>query len=224
MRSSFCNKAAAAVVFVAIAGTAQAGSLVTNGSFETTTNFVGNSDDTMVVNASDTTTMPSWTVVGGSLAWIGPKNDFGLSAQNGSYFLDLTGYRDAVPYSGVTQSIATISGDRYLLSFYLGSSSLYGTPNSITASAGSASKTFTSTMTGTNNWELETLAFTATGTSTLLSLIGNSGDKYIGLDDVSVVQTTPLPSTWTMLIAGFLGLGFFAYRGSKKNGAALAAA
>ena len=35
--------------------------------------------------------------------------------------------------------------------------------------------------------------------------------------------TTPLPSTWLMLLSGFLGLGFFAYRGTKKN-AALAAA
>ncbi len=35
---------------------------------------------------------------------------------------------------------------------------------------------------------------------------------------------TPLPSTWTMLIAGFAGLGFFAYRGTKKNAASLAAA
>jgi hypothetical protein len=38
------------------------------------------------------------------------------------------------------------------------------------------------------------------------------------------VAITPLPSTWTMLIAGFLSLGFFAYRGSKKGFAALAAA
>jgi hypothetical protein len=37
------------------------------------------------------------------------------------------------------------------------------------------------------------------------------------------LTATPLPSTWTMLIAGFLGLGFFAYRGSKKNAAALVA-
>ena len=36
--------------------------------------------------------------------------------------------------------------------------------------------------------------------------------------------TTPLPSTWTMLIAGFVGLGFFAYRGSKNRSAATAAA
>jgi len=41
--------------------------------------------------------------------------------------------------------------------------------------------------------------------------------------DVSIA-TTPLPSTWTMLIASFFGLGFFAYRGSKRNAAALAAA
>jgi hypothetical protein len=38
------------------------------------------------------------------------------------------------------------------------------------------------------------------------------------------VAATPLPSTWTMLIAGFLGLGFLAYRGSKKGSAAIAAA
>jgi hypothetical protein len=38
------------------------------------------------------------------------------------------------------------------------------------------------------------------------------------------LNTTPLPSTWTMLIAGFVGLGFFAYRGSKKNTATIAAA
>jgi hypothetical protein len=37
------------------------------------------------------------------------------------------------------------------------------------------------------------------------------------------VTTTPLPATWTMLMAGFLGLGFFAYRGTKKNVVALSA-
>jgi hypothetical protein len=37
------------------------------------------------------------------------------------------------------------------------------------------------------------------------------------------VSTTPLPSTWLMLLGGFVGLGFFAYRGTKKR-TALAAA
>jgi hypothetical protein len=36
--------------------------------------------------------------------------------------------------------------------------------------------------------------------------------------------TTPLPSTWLMLLSGFVGLGFFAYRGTKNRSAALAAA
>jgi hypothetical protein len=31
------------------------------------------------------------------------------------------------------------------------------------------------------------------------------------------ITQTPLPSTWTMLILGFVGLGYFACRGSKKS-------
>ncbi len=49
-----------------------------------------------------------------------------------------------------------------------------------------------------------------------------------GADSVTITPLSdtaaPLPSTWTMLIAGFAGLGFFAYRGTKKNSAAIAAA
>ena len=37
------------------------------------------------------------------------------------------------------------------------------------------------------------------------------------------ISQTPLPSTWTMLLAGFVGFGFLAYRGTKKS-TALAAA
>ena len=36
------------------------------------------------------------------------------------------------------------------------------------------------------------------------------------------ISQTPLPSTWTMLIAGFAGLGFVAYRGMKRRTAAIA--
>ena len=41
---------------------------------------------------------------------------------------------------------------------------------------------------------------------------------------VWVTSATPLPSTWTMLIAGFVGLGFFAYRGTKNSTAVTTAA
>jgi hypothetical protein len=199
---------------VALASSTASAALVTNGSFENTANFVGDVNDTMSL-PSGSTAMTSWTVTNGTLAWIGPANPFGLTAQNGSYFLDLTGYHDNVPYGGVEQSIATSVGSQYLLSFYLGSSSQYGIPDSIVATAGGVSGTFTSTNPTPNNaWELETLLFTATSSSTLISLVGNSGGEYIGLDNVAV-SAVPEPSTWSMMILGFLGVGFLAYR--RKN-------
>jgi hypothetical protein len=33
----------------------------------------------------------------------------------------------------------------------------------------------------------------------------------------ATITTTPLPSTWAMLIASLLGVGLLAYRGSKKQ-------
>ncbi len=62
--------------------------------------------------------------------------------------------------------------------------------------------------------------------------IGSNDSRYVwnvgnlGASDgliITSASATPLPSTWTMLIAGFAGLGFFAYRGTKKNSAAVAA-
>jgi hypothetical protein len=44
-----------------------------------------------------------------------------------------------------------------------------------------------------------------------------TGNQIIG-------SVTPLPSSWTMLIAGFIGLGFFASRRTKKSSTALAPA
>ena len=45
-----------------------------------------------------------------------------------------------------------------------------------------------------------------------------------GFEVADIKASAPLPSTWTMLVAGLAGLGFFARRGSKKNVAAPAAA
>jgi hypothetical protein len=57
-----------------------------------------------------------------------------------------------------------------------------------------------------------------------LSAVSPGGGLYnpgdVGRLTDSVV--TPLPSTWTMLIAGFIGLCFFAYR--RKNGSGAIAA
>ncbi len=66
----------------------------------------------------------------------------------------------------------------------------------------------------------------STNGTLLSSLTGRQSNVQLSAFDVlgSSVTATPLPSAWTMLIAGFVGLGFFAYRGSKKNTAAIASA
>jgi len=40
---------------------------------------------------------------------------------------------------------------------------------------------------------------------------------YAISDVITVPGATPLPSTWLMLLSGFVGLGWFAYRGTKKR-------
>jgi hypothetical protein len=46
----------------------------------------------------------------------------------------------------------------------------------------------------------------------------------VNVSDGAGNSATPLPSTWLMLLSGFVGLGFFAYRGMKKSAVAFAAA
>jgi Protein of unknown function (DUF642) len=122
LKSCFAGSVLLAAVLTSSAASA---ALVTNGSFESGA-FSGDMNDTMSLSPPSTA-MTGWTVTNGTLAWIGPTNTFGLAAQDGGYFLDLTGYHDNIPYGGVTQSIATNIGSRYALTFYLGSSSQYGT-------------------------------------------------------------------------------------------------
>jgi hypothetical protein len=62
------------------------------------------------------------------------------------------------------------------------------------------------------------IAFTLT--TQLTSTQGNGATtSYSG-----TITTTPLPPAWTMLFASLLGLGFMAYRGSKKQASAFSMA
>jgi hypothetical protein len=53
---------------------------------------------------------------------------------------------------------------------------------------------------------------------------GNQGLVGGGTTIIGRVGTTPLPATWTMMLAGFAGVGFLAYRGRKTRHAAIATA
>jgi hypothetical protein len=199
--------------------------LLLNGSFEDTTYFVDQGQDSMRPGLGSTALL-GWTVIGqdGSLSWSGPTAPFGITASDGNYWLDFTGFRDNPPFAGVAQTIATKIGQQYLLTFDLGSSLFNGLQDGLQASAGSSSQIFRSTNPGLANlWQPETMLFTATGSLTLVSLLGNSGGTLIGLDNVSV-SPVPIPNIGTghpgLVIAG----GAIAWwRRKRKSAAALAA-
>ena len=209
---------ASGIALSLLVGTAHA-NLISNGSFDATTPFTGGE----VVSDS---AINGWTIADGyGVLWISSGGYYGglnPSPGNGSdYLIDLTGTSDHTPYEAVSQTIATTPGATYQLTFDLGSAIQWGIQDGVTVSAGATSETFTSTNDGTstNSWESEVLDFTASGTSTLITLAGASGSQYIGIDNVSILGTsvpgTPEPSTWAMMLLGFAGLGFMGWRSRK---------
>ena len=66
---------------------------------------------------------------------------------------------------------------------------------------------------------------TFNSTNTLQFVGTVPADNTAFLDEVSVttVTPTPLPATWTMMLIGFFGFSFFAFRGMKNRSVALAA-
>lgn len=218
MKIRNCLLSALTVSALGVAAPACA-NLLTNGSFE---NGVftddGNGSQTLPLNA---TTITGWTVASDQLVWIRSPNPWGLSADDGDRFLDLTAYTGGAPFGGISQSIDTTIGSTYILRFALGSyTARWGGPLvSITASAGDASQTFTDDdQTQQSTWTTQQMLFTATASSTLVTLTGAAGFNYIGLDSVSVLECppdvegcaavpgVPVPATIALLAVGAFGL------------------
>jgi hypothetical protein len=186
--------------------------LLFNGSFELGS-FVPTEPGSMLLSPS-ATDITGWTVIDSGLAWDSPANPYGLTASDGSYFLDLTGDFDSSPFGGVQQTVATTIGQQYQLTFDIGTDVSYdsnegsipATPVSIFVTSGSSSGTFTTvTPTANNLWESFTYDFTATSTSTLISLEGQASQniQYIGLDNAVLL---PVPEPGTLMLLGGSGL------------------
>jgi choice-of-anchor C domain-containing protein len=188
--------------------------LVINGSFELGVDPGGFT----TLNAIDSGSISGWAVTSGSIDYIGSY----WQASQGSRSIDLNGITQGTI---AQQTLATVAGQQYLISFDLAGNPDQGpTVKTIGVSIGSSGlQIFTFDTTGKSHgnmgWITESFLYTASGTSTITfqSLtVGPTGNETFAaygpaLDNVSVTAI-PEASTWAMMIVGFAGAGFLAYR------------
>lgn len=219
---------AAAAVFALLGPVSAHANLISNGSFKspviTTIWYEDYGANTGDPNYGGPT-IPDWTITTNNVDIVSDLSSTPLAA-DGNQYLDLVGTGST---GGISQSFNTTLGQTYSLSFDYGNNPWSTSTASalINVLVGGLTTTIThdTSTTSVINWTPFFATFVGTGDPMMLSFVNSVGGNNGGvlLDNISVTAT-PLPSTWTMLIAGFLGLGFFAYRGSKKNVATLAAA
>ena len=182
----------AAVVFIAGLGVASA-----HANLILDPNFAGGGGSFVTINAPGPA--GPWTV-GGSVDVIGGY----WQALAGTGSVDLDGN-----FPGSVSQMFTAPAETYLLSFALSGNPAVGNhvPYSYT--------------TGTNNMQYLTagLLFSWTGATDTLTLqsLSASGPNGAVVGDVNV-SAVPEASTWAMILLGFLGVGFLAYRRKSSGG------
>jgi hypothetical protein len=205
-----------AIVLLALFCSNISANLISNGSFETTTAVFGSDGGSQLLPGN--TTVTGWTAVTREIAILKNGNVYGVSTTFGNNFLDLTGYLNVTPYGGVSQPVSgLISGENYTLTYDLMTlvgSGVFGGPVGATATifGNSTNCIFSPPSSPTGNQTgLCTVNFTASGTSTTLTLVGLQGIEYIGLDNVDLEPGSsagvPEPSTIVMTLVP-LGLLF----------------
>ena len=174
--------------------------------------------------------LPNWTITTNNVDIVSSlAGGWPAAAADGNQYLDLVGYGST---GGISQTFATTPGLKYSLSFAYGNnpgstSFASAIVNVAPVSSGSIPALLTASFSTTNNigWKIFSASFLANSSSTTLSFDevvgGNNGGVLL---DAINVSATPLPSTWMLLLGGFVGLGFFAYCRTKKGSAVLAAA
>jgi choice-of-anchor C domain-containing protein len=190
-----------------------------NGSFETSSlGDIGG----FTTLSTGSTAITGWTVTSGNIDYIGTY----WQSFDGNRSLDLNGL---VPGS-IAQTFDVVSGQTYQVTFYLAGNPAGGpTPKTLQTSAGATVVLSSFDTTGHDlqnmGWTPVSFDFTANGTTETLTFLstttGDSGNLTYptafgpALDDVSVTAV-PEPSTWAMMILGFLSVGFAAYRRKAK--------
>lgn len=204
------------VAATSLSATPSLAQIVTNGGFETPATPAGS----FTLFNAGSSLLTGWNVVGGQVATVSntfTQNGLSFVAQSGSAWLDLTGFNANGP-EGVTQTIATVPGTQYTVTFWVGNvvnpGGIFGNSSTVNMAL-NGSPFFTATNTGgagtsTQFWQQFSTQFTATGTSTTLGFFNGdpSTDNSNGLDNIVVTgqaSTIPEPGTLVMLATGLAG-------------------
>jgi choice-of-anchor C domain-containing protein len=208
--SKFLAAAAVSSLF-AVTPASAAVNILSNGSFE-----APDIGEQWYVNYGTGLTIPGWNVLYNNVDIVNTLVGWGSAAANGKQALDLVGYGST---GAISQAFSTIAGQVYTLSF------AYGNNPSSTSEAAAAFSIFggstllSSSVASSNGlgWSTYSGTFLANSATTILTFNNTIGGNNGGLllDAVSV-SAVPEPSTWALMLLGFAGLGFFAYRRTKK--------
>jgi choice-of-anchor C domain-containing protein len=210
------NRLLACAAFLGLmTATAQASSLITNGSFEEGAFNSANAFNTI---GNGNSAITGWTVGGDSVDWIGTY----WQPQDGTHSIDLAGNNPGT----LSQSFATTFGQAYLVQYWMAGNP-DGAPTVKTLNANvivNVPASFNDTGFDKLNmgWVLKSFSFVANGTTSTLTFVDTDTGPYgPALDNVSVVAV-PEPATWAMMILGFFGIGFMAYRRTSSPSVRLA--
>jgi len=199
LNSDNMKKLLAAVLFFA-AGAASAGpiNLITNGSFE-----------------KNGVKAQSWTIKSALDGWnVGPlgvevRNNVAGTAQDGSNFLEL----DSTGNSWISQTVDTIAGGKYNLSFY------YAPRENTAAKTNGIDVLWNGNLlkhleednfaSKTNWFKIDLTAFAVGSLSTLSFRASGISDSIGGsLDNVSLTSAVPEPATIASMLLGLGMMGF----------------
>jgi hypothetical protein len=201
-------------VLIALSSVSFGANLITNGGFETP--VVGSGGNMQFLSGSSGLT--GWTIGGTDVYLLDTGFTFNgvtFNSHSGNQALDITGVGNSGANT-ISQTIATVIGTSYTLSFWLGNA--HGTiPAYSLASSVSLSVTGLGNMAFTNaaitlnavNWALQTLTFTASSSSTTLTFTNTTptADGYAGLDDITLDAVPDAGSS--LLLLGLVVLGLF---------------
>ncbi len=184
-------------------------------------NFAGASGSYQTIGTGGTFgATGGWTVVSGSVDWIG---NYWTAPTLGGGSVDL----DGNSVGAISQTLLGLAAGTYKVSFALSGNPDGPPPTKAleVSVTGSTAQDYSYPLVGNKvnmNYSIESYIFTWGGgdaTLTFASLNAPSNNPYgpvIG--DVSI-SAIPEPATWAMMILGFLGMGFVAYR--RRSGAEL---